>query len=73
MVLMSFVAQNLDVREAYAMKLKHKSSVFQFHALYSEKWGKIPRVAVFTTKAPGGRAKILEHRENNERIKTNPG
>ena len=40
MVLMSFVAQNLDVREAYTMKLKHKSSVFQFHALAPEKLAK---------------------------------
>ena len=40
MVLMSFVAQNLDVRKAYTMKLKHKSSVFQFHALALEKLAK---------------------------------
>ena len=40
MVLMSFVAQNLDVREAYTMKLTHKSSVFQFHALAQEKLAK---------------------------------
>ena len=40
MVFMSFVAQNLEVREAYTMKLMHKSSVFQFHALAPEKLAK---------------------------------
>ena len=40
MVLMPFVAQNLDVREAYTMKPTHKSSVFKFHALAPEKLAK---------------------------------
>ena len=46
-VLMSFVAQNLDVRESYTMKLKHESPVFQFHAL---------------APAPGKLAKKLRNR-----------
>ena len=70
MVLMSFVAQNLDVREAYTMKLKHKSSVFQFHALDPNKLAKTTQSLDFLP--PKCRSKILEQRENNERIKTTP-
>ena len=40
MLLMTFVVQNLDVREAYTMTIKYKSSVFQFHAQSSEKLAK---------------------------------
>ena len=47
---MSFVAENLDVREAYTMKLKHKSSVFQFHALAPEKLAKLTGIRVFSPK-----------------------
>ena len=39
-LLMIFVVQNLDVGVAYTMKVKYKSSVFQFHAQFSVKLAK---------------------------------
>ena len=53
MVLMTFVVQNIDVGEAYTMKIEYKSPVFNFLHRPRTKWQKTPRVHVFCNQSVG--------------------